>query len=564
MYGYAFAILRFIVSPAVCLLVVMGAFVASMRLENDIPAALFAFCGIAMISAIALLLSNRAAFSIYIGLGVAILVAIPSMIKARMTGMSVHSFDLALIFDLSMWAFLLNGFGGYVLPVLAAGACIVAFMALIYHVEQPTRMALLPRTMLIAAPVLLYPLARPAWASDQSYLFHGRHISGLMASLEDLPRLWTDHPVASGIEGTGHVDPYEEPFICGAGAHQPDIIVVHAESQLPPEWMSVPAVAGLQKSFLSQDGKLRELGVETYGGGSWITVSSILTGMSGADFGWMRQFMSKSLVGNVSASVPEILAKCGYRTTALLGMGYDQFSLGPLMTSLGVSDVHDPSDMGIDAMTVRDSRYFDHALARLQEYREIDQRPQFIYVETMFAHSPYDDPLEPDVELEGAPFSFEPVENEYLRRLVIARRDIEAFKSEIANNAGARGTIVLEYGDHRPMIELGKAGIDLTDWKSDAYQTYFSFNAYGSVGWKPTAVEDRMDAAYLGYWLIEAAGIAHGGVVDDMRQLRARCLGRFHLCVDRRQVNEVLLRRVNSNLLRLPSLLSSMRQSSAK
>lgn len=561
MYGYANLLMRLVVRPVVVVLVAISAFVALIKLENDVAAAFFAFCGIGMISAIALVLSSRLSFSIYFGLSVAVLTAVPSMVKARMTGMSLHSFDLALIFDPSMWAFFLSGFGAYVVPVLIVAACFVGFMALIYHAEKPVRVTLVPVAVVIATPILLYPLARPAWASDQSYLFHGRHLSALMASLEDLPRLWADHPVTTRIEGAERVDPYNEPFTCGSEGNQPDVIVVHAESQLPPEWMSVPPVAGLQDSFRAQDGKLHALGVETYGGGSWITVSSILTGMSGADFGWMRQFMTKSLVGNVRASVPEILAKCGYRTTALLGMGYDQFSLGPLLSSLGVIDVHDPFDMGIDAMTVRDSRYFDYALAHLKEQRETDSRPQFLYVETMFAHSPYDDPLETDLALDGAPFSTDSVENEYLRRLVIARLDIDAFKAKIAKDAGARGTIVLEYGDHRPMIELGKDGIDLTDWKSDAYQTYFSFNSYGPVQWVPAAVEDRMDAPYLGYWLMEASGIAHGGVIDDMRQLRERCLGRFHLCDDRQRVDEVLLRRVNSDLLKLPSLLSSMRQS---
>jgi phosphoglycerol transferase MdoB-like AlkP superfamily enzyme len=560
MMEYAYMMLRLLVRPITACLAAGAAFVVLVRLENDVEAALFSFCGIALVAAFALVASNRVAFSIYSALCVALLIAIPSMVKARMTGMSLHSFDLALLVDPSMLAFFLTGFATYAVPVLVIAVCTIAFMTVIYRREKPARVTLLHAVLLVAAPILLYPLARPAWASDQSYLFHGRHLSALMASFEDLPRLWSDHPLAERIKGAADVVAYAQPFTCSEAANKPDIIIVHAESQLPPEWMALQPIASLQDSFRAQDGRVHSLHVETYGGGSWITVSSIMAGVSGADFGWMRQFISKSLVGNVSASVPEILSKCGYQTAAQLGMGYDQFSLGPLMSSLGVGAVDDSVDMGIESMKERDSRYFDRALSRIKENRALSQRPQFLYIETMFTHSPYDEALEPEFVLQGQPFSTDTVENEYLRRLVIARQDLESFKAQVAADPGERGTIILEYGDHRPMIELGRAGIDLTDWRSSVYETYFSFHGYGRAAQPHMAAEEQMDAAFLGYWLIEAGGIAHGGVIDDMKQLRVRCGGRFHLCDDRRLVDEVLMRRVNSDLLKLHPLLSSMRR----
>ncbi len=550
-------VLRLLTSPVTVGGVAVVAFLALSRLENDLASAVFALCGVGFLAALLLAASSRIAFSVYAALSVGVLVALPSMVKAHMTGMSLHSFDLALLADPQMLGFFLAGFGAYAVPVLAVAACIIAVMVLIYRYEQPVTLTLPRIAVLVAAPILLVPVARPGWASDASYLFQGRHISAWMVSLQDLPRLWADHPLTARVRRAAKVETYAAPFVCDAQASKPDLVIVHAESQLPPEWMGAAPIAALQDTFKSQDGIVRRFGTETYGGGSWITVSSVMTGVSGADFGWMRQFIAKSLVGNVRASVPEILSQCGYETTALLGMDYDQFSLGPLLTSLGVEEVNDPAKVGIASMSARDKGYFDAMLARMRDKRAASGRPQFLYVETMFTHSPYDETLEPALALDDQPFSADAVENEYLRRLVIARRDLDAFKAQIASDPGNNGTIVLEYGDHRPMIELDNGTVDLADWRSGDYDTYFSFNGYGAAA-RPLVAPERMDAAFLGYWLIEAAGVAQGGVIDDMTQMRQRCAGRFHLCEDAGAGNDVLRRRVDSGLLTLRPLLATV------
>lgn len=547
------SVLRLLAWPVTVGIVAIIALVALSRLENDLRSALFALCGIGLLAALLLVASRRIAFSVYSALALGLLVALPSMVKARMTGMSLHSFDLALLADPQMLGFFLTGFGAYAVPVLAIAACMIAAMTLIYRFEQPVKLTVKHAVLLVAAPLLMVPLALPGWASEGSYLFQGRHISALMVSLRELPELWADHPLTARVKQVARVEPYDVAFQCDVQARKPDVVIVHAESQLPPEWMGAAPIAALRDTFKSQDGVVHRFGTETYGGGSWITVSSVMAGLSGADFGRMRQFIAKSLVGNVRASVPEILSQCGYDTTALLGMAYDQFSLGPLLTSLGIEEVHDPAEVGIASMSARDALYFDAALKRLKEKRAASARAQFLYVETMFTHSPYDETLEPEMVLDGEPFSADPVENEYLRRLVIARHDLDAFKEQIAKDPGPNGIIVLEYGDHRPMVELDSGTVQLADWRSEAYDTYFSFRDYGAAA-RPLVAPQRMDAAFLGYWLIEAGGIAKGGIIDDMAQLRERCGGRFHLCDDAGAADAVLSRRVESGLLTLRPL----------
>lgn len=280
-----------------------------------------------------------------------------------------------------------------------------------------------------------------------------------------------------------------------------------------------------------------------------------MSGLSGADFDWMRPFMMKSLNGTVGATVPEIAKSCGYKVDAVIG--YDIFEVGFFMTGNGAQDIlHGPGYSGPGTFE-RDSVYFDLGRQQIAKNRASD-KPSFLYLETMFTHSPYDGRQVPKTALAGEPFVKDPQTNEYLRRLAIAREDLETFKAQLKQDPGPNGTIVVEYGDHRPVVTLNASGSndDLSDWNSPAYETYFAVNFSGVETPPALPTESRVDSAFLGYWIIEAAQIASGGIIDDMALLQRQCDGYFHLCKDQSLVDKALRRRFDSGLLALPALIS--------
>lgn len=551
------SLLLYIISSRLAKIILALIFISLLAiLEKDLHSASFALLGIGVLFVALLAISRRVSFSVYLALIIALLLALASMVKAWMTGMSLHSFDLTLIADPQVLAFLTSAYATYAVPALCLAVTMALAVAVIYLRERPVSVKLWHAGTAAAVLGSLTALTVPRWANETSYLFQRRHLSALMVSFRDLPQLWAAHPLTARVARAGATEPYEAAFICRSLDQMPDIVLVHAESQLPPEWMDMPPIEELADSFRSQDDNVHHLRAETYGGGSWITIASVMTGLPAGGLGWMRQFLSSSVIGNVKASFPQILAECGYDTTAQLAMAYDQFALGPMLDSLGFDEINDSSVTGVNALTARDRDYLGAALKRLQEKRASSPRPQFLYVETMFAHSPYTEMLEPDEVLPAQPFSSDAVENEYLRRLVIARRDLDHFKNLLAGEPGPNGVIVVEFGDHRPMVQLRQGALDLSDFSSPAYGTYFAADGYG------TAVDLAfpsypLDAPYLGYWLLEASGIAEGGVVEDMRQLRELCSGRLHLCEEAGAVDEMLKRRVESGLLVLRPLMGS-------
>jgi hypothetical protein len=96
----------------------------------------------------------------------------------------------------------------------------------------------------------------------------------------------------------------------------------------------------------------------------------------------------------------------------------------------------------------------------------------------------------------------------------------------------------------------------LADWSSADYQTYFAVHSYGPAALPAVPDHPRLDATYLGYWIVEAVGAATGGVVSDMEALRRHCGGLFHTCADRDAVDRVLRRRLDAGNVRFDPLVS--------
>jgi hypothetical protein len=527
--------------------------------EDDLASTTFAAIVIVTVIGLVFVISRRLAFSAYAALTFTLIVVASSIVKARLTGTTLHALDLAHLADPRVLSFLVTGYASYILPILVALVLAVVLLSMIYRHETPRQGGLAKRLILVVVPGLLLPIALPQWASRDDYHVSGKHASAFAASLRELPHLWDEHPLMARLKETPSLPPYEVPLTCASStAALPDVLLVHAESQLPPRDIPSWGTGMLSNSFMSGDGKIRSFGVETYGGSSWITVSSVMSGLSGADFDWMRQFISTSMTGKIDDAVPAVLAACGFDTTGVLTFGYKQFDLGPFFSSIGVEKVAGAEETGIPVQGERDFRYYRAALDALRSGKK-GNRPQFVYVETMFTHSPYNTRYEPATVFEDEPFHSDSDTAEFLRRLVIAREDLEALREELERNPGPRGTILVEYGDHRPLVapvvlrEDGKGG--LADWSSQNYQTYFAVHAYGSFVFPTVPDYPRLDAAYLGYWIVEATGAATGGIVSDMKALRHICGGLFHTCPDRAAVDRVLRRRLDAGNVRFDPLM---------
>src|SRR5882757_8743934 len=94
----------------------------------------------------------------------------------------------------------------------------------------------------------------------------------------------------------------------------PDIIVIQHESIFDPRVFGLP-VEPIVESFLSpKNGLYGSLNVDIFGGGSWQSEFSLLTGLSSASFGSNAYFLFTKGVGRFRNSLPNSLTALGYGT----------------------------------------------------------------------------------------------------------------------------------------------------------------------------------------------------------------------------------------------------------
>ena len=298
------------------------------------------------------------------------------------------------------------------------------------------------------------------------------------------------------------------------------------------------------------------MNVETFGGGTWITNLSLMTGLAAGDFGWRNPYLTTILQDRVGGALPEVLARCGYRTVVQTPMHRSFVNEGPFLESIGFETVLDIDDMAAPSDHMRDNFYFDAAEAFIARNREEDGRPLFLEIQTMFPHSPYEERLEPDLVVAGEPFHGDPGINEYLRRLAIARGDFQGFLNARNADASQRGAVVLEFGDHqsyvtKPFVDELAGQDALARPGSLAYRTYYTIATFRHGLRHPMPDVAALDVGFVSASLLEAAGLPMSPLMADLVRLRDLCGGRFHDCPQRDAVDMHLRRRVDSGQLRL-------------
>ncbi len=516
---------------------------------------------IAAFAGVLFLLSRRPVFSIYASVTLVVMISAMSEAKFQLKGFSLHVFDLAFTgLDGSALRFL----AGSYLHLLVAGLVVLAavcfFLMVLFIGDRPRRSPLWLKTGLVASTVGAALMTYPAKPGEPSYIHYisGYNASSFFVSLGDLHLPFGKITLVDVVEAAAVEGRMTNDVTCGDMAARSDVFYVLSESQTDPAnfpQVTIPAAIG--KTFQSDDGKVHPMYVETFGGGTWVTNFSVMTGLSGSDFGWQSPYVTQMMESRVKASFPELLAQCGYRTVAIMPMDFSFVNEGPFLKSLGFQEVLDYQSMAPKDHFVRDSFYFDVAEKLIREHRKTDKRPLFVALQTMFPHGPYDHSLVSDKELPGGPrYAPDDEANEYMRRVVLAKQDFQTFLNRREEAPGNAGSVVLEYGDHQASatklyLPEEKDGTNVfADLHSLAYRTYFSVHGFGrTIDMKPLALP--MDVGFLSASLIQAAGLPSSPMFRSLATLRDDCDGRYHQCRDRQKVDAHLRERSDAGLLRL-------------
>jgi hypothetical protein len=531
-----------------------------MLLERDIRSLPFlTACGV-IVAAIALTLTARSRFSAWLAIALPCLSALASMMKYRHLAVNAHVFDIRFYLAKGeTLAYLADDYRWSVFAALGALVGFVEFAARLFRNESP-KPGLRARAALVAvAAAMLAAVSLPTETERLTYHISKSHFaSSFFASLSDLVRLSGPDPIEQTVARVIDASPFEPAAPCEPGSNPPDIVLVLSESAVIPStvpgWRTPRA---LEDKFRSFDGAQHGARVETFGGGTWISHTSVLSGLSMAEFGWMRPYATLLLKGRLRHGLATALAACGYRTAFVSPSDFHFVHEGPMIKSLGVEDYLDLRSTRAPSKHEPDSFYFGKALDYYDAHIARDAHPLFLFVATMAAHPPYDARFLPDRIVAGEPFDADPTTSEYLRREAMAQTDYEAFVASLNERRGERRMLTAQFGDHHP--ELTKPAFEhngvsnpLADFGSPIYRTFYAVNTHGFAPHAPLPQVDALDLAYLAPTLLQVAGTPLDPAFRAAAELRDHCRGAFHTCADRAAVELYLARMVRTGFIGVP------------
>jgi phosphoglycerol transferase MdoB-like AlkP superfamily enzyme len=477
------------------------------------------------------------------------IVAVISSAKQQVRDTILHAYDVVAVLESGLvlhetWHDYRDTLLGITIAVVAAGAA-TWFAALVDKARVPRRW-----------PAVCFALlACLAWAADlgrgprrhTEFYFENAYVLNFYSSWSETARaLWRGtlieadrpHPAASQLLSLA------PPATCTPTAKAPHIILIHHESAVQPSLF--PALdydRSLDTFFRSADGRFNKLRVETFGGASWLTEFSVLTGLATQSFAGMNQLAQQIMTGGIRDSLPQTLARCGYRNVMFYPMLRHFLGAGRFFDSVGFDKIFDAKAQQAKLPNERDRFYYASALDEIGRHLQSSSQRLFLYVQTMATHGPYDYAYSPEVAVPGGGPGTPPETGEYLRRLAMSRMDYTFLRSELTRRFPDEAFLIVRYGDHQPTAVQSLLGFGddasiediMASGNEAARVTYYAIDA---VRYRPPSVPavEKLDVAYLGTVVLESADVPLPSSYRERKRLMMLCNGRYQDCPEQQQI----------------------------
>ncbi len=460
-----------------------------------------------------------------------------STVKYVHSGLKLTVTDLPLLFAGTVPFFFVQ-YPRAVASVLAgvAAVAVAAVTILVYAAGPPLslnlRVALLAAALLACA--LSYRRSGGAAAFRRIIAEPRCFYSSFMASLIDMLS-WRQ------VSGFTISDIAKQqlpllPAIPARSTRYPDIIVIQHESMFDPRLYGL-AVDPVCEALLSpKHGLSGRLHVDIFGGGSWQSEFSVLTGLSSASFGANAYFLFKKGVGRFHHSLPRALTALGYKTLLASSCRRSFLNYDAFYDSIGVAeriftdDFPPPFDINRFEPTGSDAQFLPAAVDAFAAKLATDPSPRFMYALTNFNHGPHSRRLVASGQFENqrafATASLPDAQYaEYYARLSETASTWQRLRSELANRFPDRPMLIVHYGDHQPvMIRRIEQQLSLPQDPSRPFRTFYAIETLNMASDQLTTGRGRdLDIAFLGTLALQQAGLPLDQVYATRASLIDEC-----------------------------------------
>jgi hypothetical protein len=316
----------------------------------------------------------------------------------------------------------------------------------------------------------------------------------------------------------------------------PDVIFIQHESIFDPRLYGLP-LEPVAQEFLSPEGGLHgRLHVDIFGGGSWQSEFSVLTGLSSASFGPNAYFLYKKGVGRFHHSLPRTLSALGYRTQLVSSCRRDFLNYDAFYRSIGVNeriftdDLPPPFDADKFEPANSDAVFLPAALDAVAAAIKADAAPRLTYVLTNFNHGPHSRRSVPPGQFERerafASASLpDPQYAEYYARLAETAATWQRVKADLTARFPDRPMLIVHYGDHQPVMARSIAKrFPVPNDTRRQFRTFYAIEALNMAAGELASGRGRdLDIAFLGTIALQQAGLPLDPVFATRASLLDEC-----------------------------------------
>lgn len=513
-----------------------------------------------LIAAVLVFLTRSVLASAVLTAGMAGIIVLASAAKVKLMHVAIHSYDVVYyLSSIDTLSFLWDHYRGLVLQLFGGLAAATLAACVVYRLDATrVRRSWAGGAVLVLLALTLVSVNMKDGRNALNQFEEDLALSTFYTSWpETIDTLWRGQLMDAAVAARG--PQFSIPDTCTPADKPPHIILIHQESVVPPEYF--PALGydrSVDRMFRSADGKLHRLRTETFAGASWLTEFSLFAGVSTYHFGSMRPFVQALMAGKVHDSLPQALARCGYRNVVFYPLSKNFVSNGRFYEAIGMPEIFDMTAQRTSRQFERDRVFYRNALSLMEQHFKTSDQPLFTFVLTMATHQPYTFTLYPETDVPGGAPGTEPGMHEFLRRLSMANIDYAHLKSELKRRFPDERFLIVHYGDHQPTSTWSylkpedRAAILSKDPQqakdSEAYVTYY---AVDGINFDPAPLPDveTLDIPYLGLALLKAAGLPLSDSFTERDRLMRMCQGRYYGCAEESQILAFHRRLIDSGLV---------------
>lgn len=336
-----------------------------------------------------------------------------------------------------------------------------------------------------------------------------------------------------------------------APARLPDVVMVLEESTFDPRILKVCTIAQCRPAMFEADRQTRAHGlmsVHTFGGGTWTSEFSALTGLAHTLFGNAGLYAPYNLAPRVAWTLPRAFKQVGYRAIALYPMSGDFLNARNAYDFYGFDAFYDGTEHGLgwDSHDADLLKVFEQIHAA--EKAAHPDTPLFVFMLTLHQHGPHMTPLAQlpapyDKPLFPGKFKPKALDDwlnlnlgNYLQRLAESNAMLDELQRFLFS--GKQPAVLVHFGDHQPSFDgaineipkqVPKLAGPVAHWV-----TYYMVKSNFPV--RARYDYPVLDIAFLGSLALDVAGVPKNAFYQANTLLRERCKGRYLDCKDARMV----------------------------